>query len=132
MSYGTVADWITYAALRGLTVADDAASAQALVRASDYIRTRYVIRFLADYDDTAPEVEEATYIAAAFELTTPGFWAATFTPSQVKVLTGVGSIKWTPVGGAGNQPDDMLPTSPAIDALLVPLTRWGMPAVRVV
>lgn len=130
--YGTVADWITYAALRGLTVADDAASAQALVRASDYIRTRYVIRFLADYDDTAPEVEEATYIAAAFELTTPGFWAATFTPSQVKVLTEVKGIKWTPVGGAGNQPDDMLPVSPAIDALLVPLTRWGMPAVRVV
>lgn len=130
--YGTVADWIDYAADRGLTVANDAASTQALVRASDYIRTRYVLRFLADYDDTAPKVEEATYIAAAFELETPGFWAATFTPSQVKVLTGVGSIKWTPVTSGKGDADDMLPTSPAIEALLVPLTRWGMPAVNVV
>lgn len=130
--YGTVAGWVTYAGLRGLTVADTPASAQALVRASDYIRTRYVMRFLADYDDTAPEVEEATYIAAAFELTTPGFWATTFTPSQVKVLTGVGSIKWTPVTSGKGDADDMLPTSPAIEALLVPLTRWGMPAVSVI
>lgn len=130
--YGTVADWIAYAADRGLTVADDAASTQALVRASDYIRTRYVLRFLADYDDTAPEVEEATYIAAAFELETPGFWATTYTPSQVKVLTGVGSIKWTPVASGKGDADEMLPTSPAIEALLVPLTRWGMPAVSAV
>ncbi|WP_375553390.1 hypothetical protein [Roseovarius mucosus] len=130
--YGTVAGWITYAGLRGLTVADTAASAQALVRASDYIRTRYVMRFLADYDDTAPEVEEATYIAAAFELTTPGFWATTFTPSQVKVLTEVKGIKWTPVTSGKGDADDMLPTSPAIEALLVPLTRWGMPAVSVI
>ncbi len=130
--YGTLADWTTYAALRGLTVPNEATSTQALVRASDYIRTRYVMRFLADYDDTAPEVEEATYIAAAFELTTPGFWATTFTPSQVKVLTGVGSIKWTPVTSGKGDADDMLPTSPAIEALLVPLTRWGMPAVSVV
>lgn len=130
--YGTVEDWIDYAADRGLTVADDAASAQALVRASDYIRTRYVLRFLADYDDTAPEVEEATYIAAAFELETPGFWAKIYTPSQTKVLTEVKGIKWTPVGSGKADADDMLPTSPAIEALLVPLTRWGMPAASVV
>lgn len=131
--YGTVADWIAYAALRGLTVEDAPAAAQALMRASDYIRTRYVIRFMADYDETAPQVAEATFIAAAQELASPGFWSATFTPSQVKVLTGVDSIKWTPVDVNGmTGTDAMLPTSPAIDALLVPLTRWGMPAVAVV
>ena len=131
--YGTVAGWIAYAALRGLTVADNAASAAALVRASDYIRTRYVIRFSAEYDETAPQVEEAAYIAAAYELTTPGFWATTFTSSQVKVLTGVGNIRWTPVQVSGMAgADTVLPVSPAIDALLVPLTRWGMPAVTVV
>jgi hypothetical protein len=129
--YGTVADWIAYAALRGLTVADDDASAQALVRASDYIRTRYVIRFMAEYDGTAPQVIEATQIAAAYELETPGFWSKTFTASQVKVLTGVGNIKWTVTDTGMKGIDAQLPTSPAIDALLVPLTRWGMPAVFV-
>jgi hypothetical protein len=130
--YGTVAGWIAYAALRGLTVANNAAAAAALVRASDYIRTRYVIRFAADYDETAPQVEEATYIAAAYELDKPGFWATTFAPAQAKVLTELKGIKWTPIPGAAKGVDAMLPISPAIDALLVPLTRWGMPAAVVV
>ena len=127
----TVADWITYAALRGLTVTDDAASAQALTRASDYIRTRYVLRFSNEYDIDSAQAVEATYIAAAYELKTPGFWAKTFTPSQVKVLTGVGEIKWSVVDTGMKGADAQLPTSPAIDALLIPLTRWGMPAVFV-
>lgn len=130
--YGTVAGWIEYAALRGLTVADDTASAAALVRASDYIRTRYVLRFAADYSDTAPQVAEAAYIAAAYELQTPGFWGKTFTASQAKVLTEVKGIKWAVVDTGMRGIDAQLPTSPAIDALLVPLTRWGMPAVGVI
>lgn len=129
MIFGTVADWIVYAAARGLTVVDDAASAQALQRASDYIRTRYVIRFLPEYDGTEAEVEEATYIAAAFELSTPGFWTKTFTPSQTKVLTAVQGIRWTPIGGrstTGSSADEQLPVSPAIEALLGPMTRGGL------
>jgi hypothetical protein len=129
--YGTVTDWIIYAGLRGVTVVDDAASAQALQRASDYIRTRYVLR-MGNPDTTDPAIVEATYIAAGYEITTPGFWAKTFTGSQVKVLTKVDAIQWTPVDGGMKGADAMLPTSPAIDALLVPLTRWGMPAVFVV
>lgn len=128
----TVSDWITYAGLRGLTVADDTASAQALQRASDYIRTRYIMRFSAEYDGTETEVEEATYIAAALDLATPGFWSTTFTGAQATVLTEVKGIKWTPVDLGAKGADAMLPTSPAIDALLVPMTRWGMPAVTVV
>ena len=127
----TVADWITYAGLRGLTVADDAASDQALQRASDYVRTRYVLRFSDEYDIDSAQAVEAIYIAAAYELTTPGFWSKTFTASQVKVLTGVGNIKWTVTDTGMKGIDAQLPTSPAIDALLVPLTRWGMPAVFV-
>lgn len=130
--YGTVAGWIAYAGLRGLTVTDNAASAQALVRASDYIRTRYLLRFMPGYDGTAAQVEEATYIAAAYEMTTPGFWAKTFTGSQVKVLTEVKGVKWTVVETGMRGADAMLPTSPAIDALLVPLTGWGLPAAVVV
>lgn len=131
--YGSVAAWTAYAAQRGLTVPTGAASEAALVRASDYIRTRYVLRFAGDYDDTAPEVEEATYIAAAYELTTPGFWATTYTPAQAKVLTEVKGIKWSVVQGAGMAgTDGMLPISPAIDALLVPMLRWGIPAAMAV
>lgn len=135
--YGTLIAWRAYATARGNTtpaLATDANATAALVRASDYIRTRYVLQFIAEFDGTEPEVEEATYIAAAFELTTPGFWATTFTPSQTKVLTKVGSIQWTPVtiGAVGVGSDAMLPTSPAIDALLRPYSRYGLPAVMVV
>jgi hypothetical protein len=131
--YGTIADWRTYAAERGNaapTTASDADATAALVRASDYIRTRYVLRFSNEYDGTEPEVEEATYIAAARELTTPGFWAATYTPAQLKVLVEVKGIKWQPVGnGSAMGVDGVLPIDPAIDALLLPLTAWGIPAV---
>lgn len=125
----TLADWITYAAARGLTVANEAASEQALQRASDYIRTRYVLRFSSEYDINSTQAVEAIYIAAAYELETPGFWAKTFTASQVKVLTEVKGIKWTVADTGMKGVDAQLPVSPAIDALLVPLTRWGMPAV---
>ena len=125
----TIAGWITYAGLRGLTVADNPASAQALVRASDYIRTRYVLRFSSEYDINSSQAVEAIYIAASLELATPGFWSKTFTASQVKVLTEVKGIKWTVADTGMNGVDAQLPMSPAIDALLVPLTRWGMPAV---
>lgn len=80
--YGTVADWITYAGARGTVVANDAASAAALQRASDYIRTRYVIPREPEYDADSPEVIEGSYMAAAYELATPGFFAAVFTPGE--------------------------------------------------
>jgi hypothetical protein len=117
--YGTVANWIIYAALRGNVVANDAASAQALQRASDYIRTRYVLRLAPAYDADSEATIEATYIAASYDLASPGFWAKTFTPSQTKVLTKAGDISWTPVSSMGHTSlvDAMLPTSPAIDAL---------------
>ena len=107
----TVAGWITYAAARGTTIADNSASQQALVRASDYIRSRYTIR--RPYLD--PDlVEEATYIAAASELETPGFWSKIYTPNQQKVLTKVEGISWTVVGGDGRAE----PVSTLIDGLL--------------
>ena len=133
--YGTIAEWRAYATARGNSApgsASDADATAALQRASDYLRTRYVLRFSDEYDGTEDKVIEATYIAASLELTTPGFFTTTYTPSQAKVLTGVGDIRWTLVPGARNTADAMLPTSPMIDALLLPLTRWGMPAVAVV
>jgi hypothetical protein len=136
MATYTLAGFRAYALARGNdapTVASDADANAALQRAFDYIRTRYVLRFLASYDEDAAQVTEAVYIAAQAELTTPGFWSATFTPAQSKVLTKVGSIQWTPIGDASVlDGDNFRPTSPAIEALLNPLTVFGMPAVMVV
>jgi hypothetical protein len=118
----TLAGWIAYAALRGLTVVDEPASAQALVRGEDYIRFNYIAKFLPGYDDTSPNVDEATYEAAALELAAPGFWTTTFTPSQQKVLTGVGDIKWTVIGSTDSNDAwaNASPTSTKIAAMLAP------------
>lgn len=119
--YGTVTDWIAYAALRGTTVANDATSAQALQRAGDYIRARYVIPLDPDYDENSPEVIEAAYIAASFELQNPGFWSTTFTPSSAKMLTSAPEVQWTPIANTSgiNGVAGMLPVSPAIHALFM-------------
>ena len=122
MMYGSVADWITYAGLRGTVIANDAAAAASLQRASDYIRTRYVIRLGLEATDA--NVIEATYVAAGYDIAAPGFWAKTFTAASAKVLVGVGDIKWEVVGG-GTGSDTQLPTSPAIEALLVPYGGSG-------
>lgn len=113
----TVADWITYAAARGDTVADDADSAAALVRAQDYIAYTYANRFYSQPTDEL--IEEATYEAAKQELATPGFWSKTFTPDQQKVLTEVKGIKWT-IRGDASGVDAATPVSTKIEAMLRP------------
>lgn len=116
----TLAGWIAYASARGLTVADEPASEQALVRGADYIAFHYVAQFLPGYDASSANVDEATYEAAALELATPGFWTASFTPAQQKVLTGVGDIRWT-VSGSTDSSDawaNATPTSTKIAAML--------------
>lgn len=128
----TVAAWITYAADRGVTVADDAASAQALVRASDYITAFYVDKFYPVTDplpDPLPDaVDAATYIAAGLELTTPNFFSKTYTPDQQKVLTEVKGIKWQ-VTGQAKGAAGATPVSTMIDALLSRYMGAGSGAV---
>lgn len=113
----TVAGWIAYAAERGDTVADDASSAAALVRAQDYIAYSYANRFYSQPTDDL--LAKATYEAAKLELATPGFWSKTFTPDQQKVLTKVGSIEWT-VRGDASGADGATPVSTKIEAMLRP------------
>lgn len=120
----SVSGWIDYAALRGTVVADNTASAQALQRARDYIRTRYMIRLGLDDDDA--NVIEATYIAAGYDLASPNFWQKTYTPAQAKVLTQAGKIQWTPVKSGGMGSDAQLPVSPAIEALFAGATSFGI------
>ena len=116
----TVAEWVAFAADRGDTIANDAASAAALVRASDYIARFYTNRLTR----TAPEdvTDKATYIAAGFELATPGFFSKTFTPDQQKVLTKAGDIQWTARGNASGA-DAATPISTSIEALFHPYMR---------
>lgn len=117
----TVDDWITYAAARGDTIADDALSLQALTRAGDYIEHRYVANLRAPYTATSLEalIDKATYEAAKLELATPSFFSKTFTPSQQKVLTQVDTIKWTSTGVASGTYAEF-PTSTLIDAMFAP------------
>lgn len=117
---GTIAAWRIWATARGdnaPTAADDTVATAALTRASDYIMFSYVGCFYAGYDETSPNVEEATYVAAGLELATPGFFSSTYTPSQQKVLTEVRGIKWTPVGDASG-PDSAAPVSSLINSML--------------
>jgi hypothetical protein len=127
--YGMIADWRSYATARGNsapTDATDALATAALTRASDYIRLRYAANLLPSYDpvtftptgSTLPLTEEAAYIAANLELATPGFFAKTYTEAESKVLTGVGTIKWTVTGKGGTYA--YMPTSSLIDALFEP------------
>lgn len=113
----TVAGWITYAAARGTTVADDADSAAALVRAADYIEYHYLNRVGSTPPDTISD--NATYEAATLELATPGFWTKTFTPDQQKVLTKVGDIQWS-VRGSASGTDAATPVSTKIEAMFRP------------
>ena len=127
--YGTIAAYRAYALARGNnapTVAADGDVTAALTRASDMIRLRYLPNLMPGYGvdfiptgSTIPLVEEAAYIAASFELATPGFFSKTFTASEQKVLTAVDSIKWTVVGNATGIYAAM-PRSTLIDALFWP------------
>ncbi len=127
--YSTIEDWRAYALARGNgapTSANDTDAQAALQRASDYIRTRYVLPLGLSGD--AANVIEATHIAAGYEMTTPGFWSKTFTPAQQKVLTGVESVRWTVSGNATMDKGyrAQVPVSPAIDALFGGTSNSGL------
>lgn len=130
--YGTIADWRVWATARGdsaPTDAEDGDATAALVRASDYVRSRYVANLRSSYDTTLqptgfeyPLVEEAAFIAAGLELATPGFFSKTYTPAQQKVMTAAGPIRWTTVG-AGKKTYGAMPVHTQIDALFEPYVQ---------
>lgn len=113
----TVDNWIAYAALRGDTVADDAASAAALVRAQDYLAHHYLNRVTVTPDEAV--LDAATYEAAKLELATPGFFSKTYTPAEQKVLVQVDGIKWETKGDASGS-DAATPVSTKIEAMMRP------------
>lgn len=133
--YGTLEDAATYHADRGnaawAAAATDALRTAALVRASDYIRFRYVVNLAPTYDETLPIVEQATYVAAGLELATPGFFSRTYTEAEQKVLTEVKGIKWTVTGKSGGT-FSASPTSTIIEAMFAPYLAKPLPAIMVV
>ena len=112
---GTVTALIAYAGARGTVIADDAATLQALVRASDYIQFTYLDGSSCTVDSA--NVVEATYEAAIAEVAAPGIWTKTFTPAEQKVLVGVGDIKWQVTGDASNG-GASIPRSTKIETML--------------
>jgi len=116
-----VAGWIAYAAARGDTVADDASSATALVRAVDHIAYHYLNRLLPGLDAaTLVVVDPATYEAAKLELATPGFFNQSFTPDQQATLSDAGGVKFTQIPGMKAGFEAATPTSTLIAAMFEP------------
>jgi hypothetical protein len=123
--FGSIAGWRAYALARGNsapTSASDANATAALVRASDYVRSRYIANlFSPNAYNTIPSGytlsfgEEGAYIAAAFELTTAGFFSKTFTPAQQKVLTKAGGVSWSVVGNGAGEIYGASPISTLLD-----------------
>lgn len=117
---GTLDAFRAYALERGNSAPTDATDADAtaaLVRASDHIRYSYVARFMSGFDETAANVEPATYEAALLELSTPGFFSATYTPGERKVLTEVRGVKWQVLDDGT---DGAAPVSTRVEAMLSP------------
>ena len=126
---GTVTALIAYAGARGTVIADDAATLQALVRASDYIQFTYLTGSTCTVD--SDNVVEATYEAAIAEVAVPFIWTKTFTPSDQKVLVGVGDIKWQVTGDASNG-GASVPRSTKIETMLRQCIGGGSTGPRLV
>lgn len=119
----------------------DAAKEAALIRATQWLDGRYrssfpgtrtngreqalawprsgvVDEFGASIDSAAipAEIMLATCEAAIHELVSPGILSPVVTPSQQKVLIGVGSLTWKPLGSSGVQ--SSLPVITAVDGIL--------------
>ena len=120
---GTVTALIAYAGDRGTVIADDAATLQALVRASDYIQFTYLDGSICTVDSA--NVVEATYEAAIAEVAEPGIWTKTFTPAEKKVLTKVGDIQWTVTGDA-SKGGASVPRSTKIETMLRQCISGGL------
>ena len=112
---GTVTALVAYAGARGTVIADNAATLQALVRASDYIQYTYLDGSTCTAD--SPNVVESVYEAAMAELAEPGIWTRTYTPAEQEVLIAVDGIKWAVTGDASNG-GAAIPRSTKIETML--------------
>jgi hypothetical protein len=131
----TVAEADAYAASRGLTWSgDNTAKTAALRRGQDYIAGEYNRKWLVGFTDaTAPDVVKYAIVEAATrEITTPFGLTPDVRMGSAKVLTGLDTLKWTPLK-SDPKAADMKPTIFAIRGLLSGVAAMGdMPSAFVV
>jgi hypothetical protein len=117
----SVAEADAYASARAWSnwAGADAAKEAAIRRGQDFIAGEYNGLWLEEWEnDDAPEaVRFAIIEAARRELATPGILSPDVNLGSAKVLTGVGSIRWTPLKGNASV-EDMMTTFTAIRRLL--------------
>jgi hypothetical protein len=120
------ADALAYIAARALTGWPEGEPAQvaALRRGQDYIAREYNGRWLEEWENAdAPELVRFAVIEAALvEARNPGALAPVVKATDAKMLTGAGSISWTPVPGPSGV-DALRPRLLHVEAMLQPVLR---------
>jgi hypothetical protein len=111
-------NYITARGLSGWPTNTDDQTA-ALRRGQDHIARIYNGRWSVEFtDDDAPEVVKFAIIEAALvEARNPGSLAPTVKATDAKILTGAGSISWTPVSVAGGV-EALMPRLLHVEAML--------------
>ena len=155
-AYATLAEFKAYCDDRGLVYSSytDAQIEQAIVRTARWLdgymanmlpgirgdatyallwpRTGAVDQDGYELSGVPLQVNYANIEAAFYDLGAPNTLQATYTPSQQKILTQAGAIKWTPVAGSGTSSARIM--LPVVEDLLARVLRdkRGYPAALVV
>lgn len=124
----TPAEALAYVAARALTgwPGTEPAQVAALRRGQDHVAREYNGQWLVEFDNAAaPElVKFAVVEAALVEARAPGSLSPTVKASDAKMLTGVGSITWTPIKGPAGV-DALRPRLLHVEAMISGLVRGG-------
>lgn len=125
----TAAEALTYINARAITgwPATEAPQIAALRRGQDYIARDYNDQWTVEFENNdAPELVKFAIVEAALvEARNPGALSPTVTASDAKMLTGVGSISWTPIPGPKGV-DALRPRLLHVEAMLSGLIRARM------
>lgn len=122
----TPAEALAYIDARALSgwPEDEPEQVAALRRGQDHCAREYNDRFAEEFDnEDAPDLVKYAIIEAALvEARNPGSLAPTVKANDAKMLTGVGSISWTPIPGPGGV-EALRPRLLHVEAMLRPLLR---------
>ena len=122
----TPAEALAYITARGITGWPETEPPQvaALRRGQDCLAREYNERWSIEFDnDDPPELVKFAIIEAAIvEARNPGALSPTVKASDAKMLTGVGSITWTPISGP-NGVEALRPRLLHVEAMLSGLIR---------
>ena len=118
VTHAAASDYVSARALSGWPE-DEPGQEAALRRGQDHIAREYNHRWASEFEnDDAPELVQFAIIEAALvEARNPGALSPTVKASDAKMLTGVGSITWTPIPGP-NGVDALRPRLLHVEAML--------------